>query len=123
MFIVSDSREMCINGVQVVYTDGKKRADPSVFSQYELWHADISYEVQPPSITSLKLLVGPPTGGDTMWSSGYALYDSLSPGMQKYLEGLSALHSGVTATDGAIASGVHVRRPAIETIHPLVRYV
>lgn len=51
----------------------------------------------------------------------YALYSSLSPGFQTYLEGLSALHSAVAQADGARAAGLHVRRQEIETIHPVVR--
>jgi hypothetical protein len=27
-------------------------------------------------------------GGDTLWASGYAAFDKLSPGLQKVLEGL-----------------------------------
>ena len=51
----------------------------------------------------------------------YAVYSSLSPGFQKYLEGLYAVHSAVAQADGARASGTHVRRKEIETIHPIVR--
>jgi sulfonate dioxygenase len=96
--------------VHVVYNDASRRPDPSAFSKYELWHTDVSYELQPPSTTSLKLLTGPEYGGDTLWSSGYALYSSLSPGFQRYLEGLTALHSGVDQADGARAAGLHIRR-------------
>ena len=47
----------------------------------------MTYELQPPSYTSLKLLTGPPRGGggDTLWASQYAVYDALSVPMQKYL--------------------------------------
>jgi len=86
-----------------------------------MWHSDVSYEIQPPGTTSLKLLTGPEYGGDTLWSSGYALYSSLSPGLQTYLEGLSALHSAVEQTEGARAGGLPVRRHEIETVHPVVR--
>jgi alpha-ketoglutarate-dependent taurine dioxygenase len=73
----------------VVYSaSSSPRPDP--FPSLDLWHSDVSYELQPPSTTSLKLLIGPEAGGDTLWSSGYALYSSLSPGLQIYLEGLSA---------------------------------
>ncbi|KAF7773685.1 hypothetical protein Agabi119p4_5852 [Agaricus bisporus var. burnettii] len=107
--------------VHVVYNDAAARADPSGFSKLDLWHADITYEIQPASTTSLKLLTGPETGGDTLWTSGYALYSSLSPAFQKYLEGLTALHSGVAQSDGARAAGITVRRKDTETIHPVVR--
>jgi len=54
-----------------------------------------------------------------LWS--YALYSSLSSGLQKYLEGLSALHSAVAQAEGARAAGLTVRRKEIETVHPVVR--
>ena len=83
----------------------------------------MTYEIQPPSYTSLKLLSGPPRGGggDTLWSSQYAVYDMLSPGMQKYLEGLEALHSAQIQADGSIAAGRTVRREPVTTKHPLIR--
>lgn len=83
----------------------------------------MTYEVQPPSYTSLKVLTGPPRGGggDTLWVSQYAVYDLLSPGMQKYLEGLEALHSAQIQADGSIALGRTVRREPVVTKHPLIR--
>ncbi|KAF5314818.1 hypothetical protein D9758_012152 [Tetrapyrgos nigripes] len=107
--------------VHIVYNDSSRRPDSSAFSKLELWHSDVTYEIQPPSITSLKVITGPEYGGDTLWSSGYALYSGLSPGFQKYLEGLSAVHSAVAQADGARAAGLPVRREPIETVHPVVR--
>jgi sulfonate dioxygenase len=54
-------------------------------------------------------------------SCSYALYSSLSPGFQKYIEGLTALHSAVAQADGARAAGLPVRREPIESVHPVVR--
>jgi alpha-ketoglutarate-dependent taurine dioxygenase len=51
----------------------------------------------------------------------YALYSSLSPGFQTYLEGLTAVHSATFQADGNRAAGLPVRRQEIETIHPVVR--
>lgn len=110
-----------LDTVHVVYNDHSRRPDPSAFSKLELWHSDVSYEIQPPGATSLKVITGPEYGGDTLWSSGYALYSFLSPGMQKYLEGLTALHSAVAQAEGAKAAGLPVRRDPIETVHPVVR--
>lgn len=83
----------------------------------------VTYEIQPPSYTALKLLNGPPRGGggDTLWSSQYAVYDLLSPGMQKYLEGLEALHSAQIQADGSHNLGRPVRRDPVVTKHPLIR--
>jgi alpha-ketoglutarate-dependent taurine dioxygenase len=51
----------------------------------------------------------------------YALYSSLSPGMQACLEGLTALHSVAAQAEGFRAAGLHVRCELIETVHPVVR--
>ena len=54
-----------------------------------------------------------------VWSDAddvrYALYSSLSPGLQTYLEGLTAVHSSVAKGDGYRAAGLPVRRQDIET--------
>ncbi|KAF8627986.1 hypothetical protein AX15_004115 [Amanita polypyramis BW_CC] len=107
--------------VHVVYSNASNRPNEFTYSKLEMWHSDVSYELQPPSTTSLRLLTGPEVGGDTLWSSGYALYSSLSPGMQTYLEGLSAVHSAKEQAQGARAAGTSVRRHEVETIHPIVR--
>ncbi|KAG2109089.1 hypothetical protein BD769DRAFT_1630488 [Suillus cothurnatus] len=114
-------REPGLEEVHIVYNDAARRPDSSAFSKIELWHSDVTYEIQPPCTTSLKVITGPEYGGDTLWSSGYALYSSLSPGMQAYLEGLTALHSAVAQADGSRAAGLHVRREPVENIHPVVR--
>lgn len=114
-------KEGGLEEVHVVYNDSARRPDPSAFSKLELWHADVTYELQPPSTTSLKGITIPPVGGDTLWSSGYALYSSLSPGFQTYLEGLTAVHSAAAQAAGSRAAGLHVRRHEIDTIHPVVR--
>lgn len=106
--------------VHVIWTDESTPGKVSFPATY-LWHSDVSYEVQPPSYTSLKLLKAPSTNGDTLWISGYALYDALSPGLQEYVEGLTALHSAHEQANAAIKRGDHVRRQPILTEHPLVR--
>ncbi|KAF8442285.1 hypothetical protein L210DRAFT_3611722 [Boletus edulis BED1] len=114
-------KEPGLEEVHVVYNDAARRPDPAAFAKSELWHSDVTYEIQPPSTTSLKVITCPENGGDTLWSSGYALYSSLSPGMQTYLEGLTALHSAVAQADGSRGAGLHVRREPVETVHPVVR--
>ena len=83
----------------------------------------MTYEIQPPSYTSLKLLTGPPRGGggDTLWASQYAAFDVLSPYMQTYLESLTALHTADLQAEGSRALGRAVRREPITTEHPLIR--
>ncbi|KAL9000127.1 MAG: hypothetical protein Q9169_001202 [Polycauliona sp. 2 TL-2023] len=116
-------RRAGLEDVHVVFTDSTAKDQRAVFSPNFLWHSDVTYEVQPPSYTSLKVLSGPPRGGggDTLWSSQYGAYDLLSRPMQQYLEGLSALHSAHMQSIGSRAAGRPVRRDPIVTEHPLIR--
>ena len=83
----------------------------------------VTYEIQPPSYTSLKLLTGPPSGGGgtTLWSSQYAAYDALSPAMQTYLSSLSALHTADMQASDSKRANRPIRRDPITTVHPLIR--
>ncbi|KKY25757.1 putative alpha-ketoglutarate-dependent taurine dioxygenase [Diplodia seriata] len=111
-----------LEDVHVVFTEGAKDLR-SLFTPTFLWHSDVTYEVQPPSYTMLKLLTGPGRGGggDTLWSSQYAAYDAMSPYMQKYLESLTAIHSAQIQADGSTQMGRTVRRDPVVTEHPLIR--
>ncbi|CZS96905.1 probable taurine catabolism dioxygenase [Rhynchosporium graminicola] len=57
-------------------------------------HADITFEPVPSDYAILKIHTLPPTGGDTLWASGYEIYDRLSPATAAYLENLTAIHDG-----------------------------
>jgi taurine dioxygenase len=57
------------------------------------WHTDHSYDQIPAKGSMLYAREVPPVGGDTLFSSMYAAFEALSPGLQKTLEGLKALHS------------------------------
>jgi taurine dioxygenase len=58
------------------------------------WHSDVSCDAKPPQASILQLHELPDNGGDTLFSSLYAAYDTLSSKMKTYLDGLTALHSG-----------------------------
>jgi taurine dioxygenase len=58
----------------------------------ENWHSDLSCNPEPPMGSMLYLHTLPDIGGDTLFSSMYAAYNSLSPAMQQYLSGLEAEH-------------------------------
>ncbi|PWY67146.1 tfdA family taurine dioxygenase [Aspergillus heteromorphus CBS 117.55] len=95
---------------------------------HQIWHSDVSYELQPPGLTMLKMDTLPPAGpdgtlagGDTIWASGYALYESLSPTLRSFLETLQARHSGLEQAEKARRTTGCLRRDPIETIHPVVR--
>jgi sulfonate dioxygenase len=69
----------------------------------------------------LKLDTLPGVGGDTLWASAYEAYDRLSAPMQKFLEGLEAIHTGQVHTDRVKKSGTFIRREFVESQHPVIR--
>ncbi|ORX38373.1 hypothetical protein BD324DRAFT_620609 [Kockovaella imperatae] len=111
-----------LDDVVVVYSDENSRPDLYAFSRAELFHSDVTYELQPPGATILRLLVTPEVGNDTLWSSGYNVYSSLSRPYQRYLESLSAIHTGYNQAASRSAEGHRIPlRAPIETVHPVVR--
>ncbi|KAI8575242.1 hypothetical protein K450DRAFT_262771 [Umbelopsis ramanniana AG] len=108
--------------VHVIHFDeNSNRSHFKTFSHQDGWHSDVTYEINPAGLTFLKLDTLPAVGGDTLWASGYAAYDRLSPPFQKFLEGLEAVHSGLDQSNAALRAGHTVRRTPIETVHPVVR--
>ncbi|KAG9228544.1 alpha-ketoglutarate-dependent sulfonate dioxygenase, partial [Amylocarpus encephaloides] len=96
-------------------------ADWRTVHKYTPWpmmefHADTSFEINPPSYSLLRMEEHPEVGGDTAWLSGYGLYDELSPHMQRLVEGLHAIHTSRFQYDTTIPN-----RPPIDTHHPAVR--
>ena len=57
------------------------------------WHTDHSYDEIPAMASMLYARELPSRGGDTLFASMYGAYETLSPGMQKMLIGLRAVHS------------------------------
>lgn len=95
----------------------------------EDWHTDTTMVAEPPMGAILYAVEVPPYGGDTIWANQYLAYDALSPGLQRTLEGMRAIHTdrlvaGPQAGKNAYRS-TKVREDADwrETIsvHPVVR--
>ncbi|KAI0205244.1 alpha-ketoglutarate-dependent sulfonate dioxygenase [Astrocystis sublimbata] len=83
------------------------------------WHSDLVHELQPAGITHLHNDTVPPTGGDTLWASGYAAYEKLSPEFRKIIDGRHAVYqSAHTYLD---RDDPHAGPKHIERTHPLVR--
>lgn len=88
-----------------------------------LWHSDVSYELQPPGLTTFFLLAQPQTGGDTLFASQVAALKRLSPQYVAFLRTLKAVHSGVQQAEFSRAGrrGGTVRREPVENVHPVIR--
>ncbi|KAL4994226.1 hypothetical protein BDV10DRAFT_197702 [Aspergillus recurvatus] len=95
------------------------------------WHSDISFERVPSDYAMLKIHTLPETGGDTLWASGYEVYDRLSPEMAAFLERLTATHDATFFHDEARRLGNPLRKgirgsplnhgEELTAIHPVVR--
>ncbi|KAI1770513.1 taurine catabolism dioxygenase [Hypoxylon cercidicola] len=97
------------------------------------WHSDIQFEPVPADYTSLRLTELPKSGGDTLWASGYDLYDRFSKPYQKFLDDLTATFTGegfltlakndpenVKLYEGPRGNSANIGRE-LRAVHPLVR--
>lgn len=87
------------------------------------WHTDVSCDEHPPLGTMLQLHVLPETGGDTLFASMYAAFETLSPTLQTFLAGLQARHESEHIYRGRYADrGVDdSAREYPSAVHPVVR--
>jgi taurine dioxygenase len=90
-----------------------------------IWHSDTAYLAEPPMGSMLLAREVPPYGGDTEFANQYLAYETLSAGMQRLLEGLTAVNASskadVTRTreDRVKEKGSEGRDYVAE--HPVVR--
>jgi taurine dioxygenase len=87
------------------------------------WHADATFLSAPPLGAVLRAQQVAETGGDTSWASMYAAYEALSPAMQGFLDGLTAVHSNEILNESLKKLPQVVRRDkgVVRTVHPVVR--
>lgn len=116
-----------VDGLPEVMVLESTRENPS---KIEVWHSDMTFRQHPPSVTVLRGIVIPEVGGDTLFASMTRAYETLSPGMQRYLDGLVAVHDftqgfkeslaepgGRERLAEAVAANPPVRHPVIQQ-HP-----
>ena len=58
----------------------------------DVWHSDTTFRERPTKYSILRCLQIPAVGGDTLWADMSAAYDGLSAGIQRLIDGLSAVH-------------------------------
>ena len=66
------------------------------------WHTDATWLEMPPRGTMLQAVELPSSGGDTLFASMSAAFESLSPETRSFIDGLTAVHHG----------GSKLKRPA-----------
>lgn len=93
------------------------------------WHTDTSYLETPPAATLLYAKEIPPYGGDTLFANMYQAYESLSPGLQSLLGGLTGISSAEKDNaflrgdhlDSGDMSGTSAKQSGYLAEHPVVR--
>lgn len=93
-----------------------------------MWHADTTYQPNPPKATMLYAVETPSAGGDTLFADMRRAYDTLSEGMRTLLDGLQAVNS--SSLNASALRGQHLQtgsmdakaeaKPVLEATHPVV---
>ena len=90
-----------------------------------VWHSDTTYLTRPPMASMLYALEIPPYGGDTIFANQYAAYETLSEGLRKVLDALTAVNTSTkadaskTREDRLKSAGAEMK--ALSGEHPVVR--
>lgn len=104
---------------EIDYTAARRRSGAAPRS-YSLergvaWHSDVTFSERPPMGSILNAIEVPECGGDTLWSDQQAAYAGLSPTMQRFVDGLTAVHDA----GGAFGAAPDERPAPVE--HPVAR--
>ncbi|PLN86493.1 TauD-domain-containing protein [Aspergillus taichungensis] len=111
-----------VTGVTVIWPELQATEMPASFRRpggSSRWHTDLVHERQPAGVTHLHNDTVPSIGGDTLWASGYAAYEKLSPAFRKIIDGKTAIYRSAHP----YLDREHPERGPrhVEREHPLVR--
>tara|TARA_B100001964_G_scaffold91699_1_gene102953 strand:+ start:577 stop:1404 length:828 start_codon:yes stop_codon:yes gene_type:complete len=88
------------------------------------WHKDLTFKSNPPFASILHGVNVPKIGGDTIWASMSAVYDSLTDGWKEDLEGLEAIHDmGTFRNDFYKEGGINSVNSALKKVGSAVHKV
>ncbi len=59
------------------------------------WHTDVTFVVNPPAISTLRSIVIPPYGGETLIANSAAAYRSLPQSLRTWADSLWAIHTNI----------------------------
>ena len=92
-----------------------------------IWHSDTTYLQQPPMGSMLVALEVPDYGGDTLFANQYMAYETLSPGMRRFLDGATGVSTSAkadvsrTREDRIKSDGTEAALQPLSAEHPAVR--
>jgi taurine dioxygenase len=102
-----------------------KTTAESPYTAGDGWHSDVTCDQIPPFGSALYITETPECGGgDTLYADMYLAYELLSPTMQLFLEGLTAVHDGAIPYVGKYKStppegGYPRSEHPVVTVHPV----
>lgn len=105
--------------------------DPRATPMHHMWHSDTTFEHVTSDYAVLRMVEKPRTGGDTLWASGYEIYDRISPPFQEFFKTLTftggqpryqnaAKLVGTSWHDGPRGAPENTGRH-LRAVHPVVR--
>jgi len=104
--------------IVLLKNDEKNRPDTNE------WHKDLTFKSNPPFASILLGVNVPKIGGDTLWASMSAAYDSLTDGWKEDLEGLEAIHDmGTFRNDFYNEGGINSVNSALKNVGSAVHKV
>ena len=103
----------------------------NVVPSFEHFHTDSPFLLRPPLGIIMRALEVPRFGGDTAFSNAFLVYEHLSEGMKRLLDGLEVVYSGkhIWANNEKLAPEKRLRlrethgygEDELENVHPAVR--
>ena len=109
----------------------KDQADPEILriahgpdsrGRENNWHSDVTWREQPSLGSILRAIEVPPVGGDTLFADMHLAFLSLSPELQRFVRGLTAVHDIARVFAGRLGTSIeelHAKYPPQR--HPVVR--
>ena len=93
------------------------------------WHTDVTFVVSPPQVSTLRSIVIPPYGGETLIASSAGAYRDLPPALRSLADTLWAIHTNdydyavppESADEHERSRRELFRSITFETAHPVVR--
>jgi taurine dioxygenase len=103
----------------------------NVVPSFEHFHTDSPFLERPPLCIVMRAVAAPRFGGDTAFSNAYLVYEDLSDGLRKVLDGLQVVYSGkdIWARNDKLDPDQRLRlrehhgfaEHELESVHPAVR--